>query len=91
MPPNPECHPIAMVLSHNPALKAGFQRIEELYVPLVLHHYKFRQDLIPPLDPLMGVYTDVKAPLSIYESNYPLCLQIHKSVFFLADYQTYSL
>ena len=76
-PTHPKRHPVAVVPANHAATEVRLERVQDLRVPLVLHHGELGQNLNSQRHVLVLTDSDVEAAFTVDETNDPLGFKIH--------------
>jgi hypothetical protein len=73
-PPNPECHPVAVILSNYSATEESLQRMKQLNIPTVLDNGEFGEYLKLAGHFWVRIDADIETTFAVNETHDPLSL-----------------
>ena len=69
---NPQAEPVVVITANDARFEETFERFEDLAVSLMLDHHELRKHLVTGRHLVVAVQADMKAALSVDESDNPI-------------------
>jgi len=76
--PYPVFPSIVVILTDAPKPEEALQGVEDVQITFVLNDAEFRNDLESDLDRWVSLDSNEEASFSVYESNHPIWIELHR-------------